>query len=700
MNMKNLQYLSFFSLALLACESQNSAHKTKETEIVENHQSVETPKKDSLLSLEFEYMDTTVRPQDDFYEFACGNWLKNNPIPEEESRWSSFNVLSDSNNNVLHKLLEKSASTPAESGSASQLIGDYYATFMDTVRRNEQGIKLLEPELEHIDKIQNEEQLIKVLAHLHDIDVNAFHQIYVGIDAMVNTKYRVHIWQGGLGLPNKDYYFKDDERSKKVRNAYQEYISTLFSKFDLPGSTKKPNDQIAYYIETKLAEVSKGPVELRDPIANYNKTASGLFNASYPHLHWDMYLKERGLTNVDSVIIGQPLFIGGLDKLLETESLEDLKIYLKWRLISSFATALTTDLDREHFKFYSGVLRGTKKQKPLWKRGIASVTNSSIGEALGEAFVKDNFSEDAKRKITEMVENITLVFNERIEDLDWMSPETKVKAKEKLGTFVRKLGFPDEWKDYSSLTINRDSYFGNVVNARRFGVAENLNKLGKEIDRNEWGMVPHIVNAYYNPLLNEIVFPAGIMQKPFFSEHYEDAVNYARMGAVIGHELTHGFDDKGSMYDANGKLNNWWTPEDKKKFDAKTQKLIDQYNTFEVLEGVFVNGELTLGENIADLGGLTIAYHAFEKAKENNEANNKVIRGYTPEQRFFIAFAHVWKNNIRDNALITRVTTDPHSPGKYRVNGTLSNMPEFFEAFDVKEGDPMRQPADKIAKIW
>ena len=690
--MKSLKYFPIFALGLVACESKTATSKTEEKV---THAEEAIVAKDSTISLEFEYLDKTVSPNDDFYQFACGEWLKNNPIPEEESRWSSFNVLADRNNNVLNTILEKASTEKFENGSANQLIGDYYASFMDTVKRNEQGISLLEPELAHISKIETREDLIKEVAHLHDIGVSALFGAYVEQDAKRNTKHRLHIYQGGLGLPNRDYYFKEDERSEKVRTGYREYITNLFS---IAGISTESKELIPFQIEAKLAKVSKGPVELRKVEENYNKTASGLFNASYPNIYWDMYLSERGIANVDTIILGQPKFIEGLNKVLAEESIEDLKTYLKWKLINSSAGSLTTEIASENFHFYNTVMRGTKVQKPMWKQGIASVTNSAVGEALGQAFVEDNFSEDAKAKIKEMVENITLVFEERISGLDWMSEETKGKAKEKLGSFAKKLGFPDNWKDYSSLSISRDSYYQNVINSNRFEVAENLSKLEKEIDKTEWGMVPHIVNAYYNPLLNEIVFPAGIMQKPFFSENYEDAVNYARMGAVIGHEFTHGFDDMGSKYDAKGQMNDWWTEADKNKFGEKTQKLIDQYNSFEVLEGVFVNGELTLGENIADFGGLTIAYHAYARSLEGKD--QELIDGYSPAQRFFIAFAHVWKNNIRDNALVTRVSTDPHSPGKYRVNGTLSNMPEFFEAFDIKEGDSMRQPADKIAKIW
>ncbi len=653
-------------------------------------------KKGGTKSLEFDNMDKSANPAEDFYQYANGNWLANNPIPESESRWSSFNELDDRNNNVLHNILENSKKNPGEKGSASQLIGDYYYTFSDTVTRNKQGIDPLKEEIKRIAKVQSTQELPELIAHLHNIGVGVFYGVYVEQDAKINTKHQVYVSQGGLGLPNKDYYFNKDERSVKIRDAYMLHIHRMF---DLTEMTHlKEKSEIVFQLEAKLAEHSMAPVELRDMEKQYNKMTTKILSETCPSINWKTYFKTRGLSGVDSVIVGQPAFMKALDQVLMNESIHDIKAYMQWQLINDYAGALSMDLDRANFDFYSTTMRGTKKQKPLWKRGIQSVTFSSVGEALGKAFVEENFSEEAKRKVNEMVDNITLVFEDRIEALDWMSAATKVKAKEKLGAFARKLGFPDEWKDFSSLDISRESYLKNVMNSRKFRIQENLDKYGKGIDKSEWGMVPQIVNAYYNPLLNEIVFPAGIMQAPFFSEEYEDAVNYARMGAVIGHELTHGFDDQGAQFDAEGRMQNWWTEEDKAKFDAKTQKLIDQYNSFEVLEGVFVNGELTLGENIADLGGLTIAYHAYQKSLKGKGKDK--INGFTNEQRFFLAFAQVWKNNIRDNALIARIKGDPHSPGKYRVNGTLSNMPEFFEAFNIKEGSAMRQPADKIAKIW
>jgi len=687
--MKRLSFL-LVPAAFVACSTSGAS------EGVEN-----TATKDSVVtevkSLEFEYMDTTVAPQDDFYQFACGTWLKENPIPEEESRWGSFNEIDEKNNSTLNTILETSEQNPGEKGSASQLIGDFYATYMDTIKRNELGAAPLMPFMDEIDLIASKEDLTKELAQLHNVGIDPLFGVYVEQDAKINDKYIVHISQGGLGLPNRDYYFNEDDRSKNIREKYKSHVVRMFDMSDL-GVDPTAIETSTYKIEEQLAGKSMGPVELRDMEAQYNKYTLAELNELAPNIDWNSYLSSRGLKDVDTVIVSQVEFLKEMNGMINSVSIEDWKNYLKWNVLNTLANKLSMNLERANFDFYSRTMRGTKKMKPLWKRAIRTVSFSAIGEALGEAFVEENFTEEAKRKVNEMVDNIILVFDERIEGLDWMGDSTKIKAKEKLGSFARKLGFPDNWTDYKGLEIDRESYLTNVININKFDMNENIEKLGKPIDKTKWEMVPQIVNAYYNPLLNEIVFPAGIMQAPFFSEHYEDAVNYARMGAVIGHELTHGFDDQGAQFTADGRMVNWWTAEDKEKFDSRTQKLIDQYSSYEVLDDVFINGQLTLGENIADLGGLTIAYHAYEKSLEGKE--KEVVNGYTPEQRFFIAFAHVWKNNILDDALVMRVKTDPHSPGKYRVNGVVSNMPEFFEAFDVKEGDAMRQPADKIAKIW
>lgn len=647
-------------------------------------------------TLEFDYMDLSVDPSDDFYQYATGTWMKNNPVPEEESRWSSFNQLAEQNNIVLHAILEEVSSTEVlEQNSGNQLLSDFYTSFMDTVNRNKLSVLPITRYYRSIEKTRSVNDLQKAVSFLQNMGFSNLFGLYVAQDKKNNSLYRVHLYQGGMGLPNKDYYFKNDERSEKIRIAYKDFMSKMF----VLGNVASPSDvEKIYKIEESLARVCKSPVELREVEKQYNPYTVSELNEMCPNVSWNEFLNARHIVEQDTIIVGQPEFFKGLNSLMDSVSIQDWKIYFKWNIFRSASSALSMDCKRLNFGFYNTTLRGTKKMKPLWKQGIQAVTSSAIGELLGKAFVEENFSKNAKLKVNVMVDNITLVFEDRIDALDWMSDSTKVKAKEKLASFSRKLGFPSEWEDFSSINITKDSYLENVINCRRFSIRKNIDKLGKPIDKKKWSMFPQIVNAYYSPLLNEIVFPAGIMQQPFFSETYEDAVNYARMGAVIGHELTHGFDDNGAKFSADGRMINWWTEGDKNKFDAKTQKLVDQYNSFEALDGVFVNGKLTLGENIADLGGLTIAYHAFVKSLEGK--NKKLINGYTPEQRFFIAFAHVWKNTIRDNALEARIKSDPHSPGKYRVNGTLANMPEFFAAFAIKKGTPMRQDPNKIAKIW
>lgn len=685
--------LTLAATILLASCSSPEGEKSEPTE----NENIEVVSGDTV-TLDFTYMDTTTSPNDDFYQFANGTWLAQNPIPDEESKWSSFNVLSDRNNKVLRDILEKAKANLGENGSATYLIGNYYTSFTDTVTRNEKGHVPIDDYLAEIVAISDVDGLIKQVAKLHSIGVRNTFGMHIEQDAKQIELYRVHMNQSGLGLPSKDYYFNEDERTTGIRDAYKVHIARMF---ELTGSSNEEaskNAAIAYGFEEGIAEVSLRPVEMRDPDKMYNPMTVDQLSDLSASMKWNQYLNERGIEEIDTLVIAQPDFMVAIGKMVEEVSLENWKVYLQWRLINSFSQNLDMEMERESFSFFYSKMRGTKKMKPLWKRGINAVSGSAVGEALGQAFVEENFSENAQKKVNEMVDNITTIFHERIEELDWMSVETKAKAKEKLDGFTRKLGFPEQWEDFSSINITANDYVSNTISSRTFGINKNLAKLGTPIDKTEWGMYPQIVNAYYNPALNEIVFPAGIMQAPFFNESYEDAVNYARMGAVIGHELTHGFDDQGAQYDATGKMQNWWSSEDSTKFSERTQKLIDQYSAFEVLEGVFVDGQLTLGENIADLGGLTISYYAYQRSLEGKE--KKLINGYSPEQRFFLAFAQVWKNNIRDGALVVRVKSDPHSPGKYRVNGTLSNMPEFFEAFNIEEGDAMRQSTEEIAKIW
>lgn len=649
-------------------------------------------------TIDFQDMDPSVDPKADFYHFANGTWVKNNPVPSTENRWSNFNILMDNNNRKLRTILEKSAAKQFTKGDHHQLIGDYYYTFMDSAKRDREGIDPVKGELKRIDAVKNKKEIAALLAHYHNHGVNPLFALGIDQDLKDINLNITFISQGGLLLPNKDYYFKSDSSSVKLRSDYVAHLSKMFGFLGYDQKKAEKSAQSVLAFETKLAEASMGPVEMRNIEAQYNKMSIAEFKKQVPAFDWNVYLKDRGLASIPEIVVGQPLFFKKMENMLKEEALDVWKDYIKIHFFEAAAGKLSTAIEMEAFDFFSTKIRGTKKMKPRWERAVNSIGWTAIGEALGRAFVEENFKPESKQKVNEMVDNIMAVFRERLDKLEWMSPVTKTKALEKLASFTRKLGYPDKWTDYTTLNITRESYFRNWMEQGKFSVAQNIKKYGKAIDRSEWQMAPHIVNAYYNPLWNEIVFPAGIMQPPFFDPEAEDAVNYARMGAVIGHEFLHGFDDQGAQFDASGKFVNWWTSEDSLKFGERTKKLVDHFNSFEALPGIFVNGELTLGENIADLGGLTMAYYAYQRSLIGKEA--KKINGFSPEQRFFIAFAQVWKENHTENSMKLQVFTNPHSPGMYRVIGPLSNMPEFFQAFDVKEGDPMRRNADKIALIW
>ncbi len=642
-------------------------------------------------------MDLSVKPGDDFFAYANGTWVKNNPVPSSETRWGSFNELQKNNNKALRAILEKAASEKNEKGSVEQLIGDYYFSLMDSNRRDKAGVEPIKKYLQKIDDLKFPDGIAHIVAELHNDGIPALFSFGVEQDLKDNSRNVIYTGQGGTGLPSKSYYTKTDDDSKKIQQKYKDFIDGMFmSVFE-----KEENmgwSQTVYKFELSLAEASMSRVELRNYFAQYNPMSVEELNKSTGKFHINAYMEMRGISGVDTLIVSQPEFMKNFQKLINDFGPNDWKRYLKWCVIRSSSGSLTTGLEQLAFNFYGKVLGGQKEMKPKWKSAIEEISQSAIDEALGHAFVNENFSPESKVKVNEMVDNIMAVYKERIDNLEWMSDETKAKAQEKLASFTRKLGFPDEWTDYSSLEITRNDYFQNKINMRRFQIAKNTKKLNAPIDRGEWAMAPHIVNAYYNPLLNEIVFPAGIMQPPFFDPKKEDAVNYARMGAVIGHELTHGFDDQGAQFTAQGEFKNWWTEKDQLQFAARTQKLVDQFNDYEALPGLNVNGRLTLGENIADFGGLTIAYYAYQKSLEGK--TKTTINGFTNEQRFFISFAQIWKTNYTDGAMKMQVNTNPHAPGRFRVLGPLSNMPEFFEAFDVKEGSPMRQSPDKISVIW
>ncbi len=643
-------------------------------------------------------MDTTVDPCQNFYLYANGGWIKNNPIPASESLWGSFNELTERNNTVLRSLLTQAASNDAAAkGTPAQLVGDFYAAGMDSAAVNAAGYTPIKNELSEIAAIKNTTDLVKTVADLKAKGVSGFFSMYVAQDDKNSTQYALQAGQGGLSLPDRDYYLKEDERSQKVRTEYKTHLQNMFQLIGDDAATAQKKAQTVMNIEMKLAKASKARVDLRDPYANYNKTTVQEFAKQNPNLKVTQLLTSVGAQTAKDVIIGQPAFFKELNGMLKSIPLSDWKTYAQWHLVSSMAPYLSDNFVQENFNFYGKVLRGAKEMQPRWKR-VLRTTDGAVGEALGQLYVKENFSPEAKQKALEMVHNIQDSFREHVKGLDWMSEETKQRALAKLEAFAVKIGYPDKWEAYEGLDINRNSYAENVMRANQFDFRKNINKIGQPIDRTEWGMTPPTVNAYYNPSMNEIVFPAGILQPPFFDPKADDAVNYGGMGAVIGHELTHGFDDQGAQYDPQGNLKDWWTKEDKEKFTARANAVANQYDQYTVLDNVHVNGKLTLGENMADIGGLNIAYTALQKALQNN--NPGKIAGLTPEQRFFLAWAQIWRTNIRDEAQNQLVLTDPHSPGQFRTNGPVSNMPEFYKAFNCDEGDNMVRNNENRAKIW
>ncbi len=644
-------------------------------------------------------MDTTVRPQDDFFIYANGAWLDSNDIPASKSSWGSFNILAENNRKNLRKIVEAAANdSTAEEGSITDKVGDFYDSGMDSLKIEELGIAPLQAHLDKIDAVKSKEDLIDAAAYLRSETVGTMFSMWVGQDEKNPEAYILNFYQGGLGLPDRDYYFKTDERSKMIQDEYKKHISKML---EFTGMDQESAEEAAlkvYELEITLAENSRKRQDLRDAENNYNKFLLSDFDSELNNFPLTNFLKSLGLNDVNEIVVGQPEFYTGLNEALAAIPLEDWKNYLKWNAISEHAEFLNNAIAQEDFNFYSTVLRGVPEMEPRWKRVMLTI-NGLMGEAVGQVYVKEYFPPEAKDVAMTMINDIQAAFKERIQSLDWMSEETKEKALVKLSTFVKKIGYPDKWTDYSSVEIGPDTYFQNVISASKFQQKENFEKLGKEIDRDEWFMSPPTVNAYYNPTMNEIVFPAGILAFPFFDFKADAAINYGGIGAVIGHELTHGFDDQGSKYDETGMLNNWWTDEDREKFDAKTQVLVDHYSNFTVLDTVHINGNLTLGENIADLGGLSIAYDALQKYYERNGRPEK-IDGFSGNQRFFLSWAQVWRIKYTDDALLQRIMTDSHSPGMYRVNGVLSNMPEFYQAFNVEEGDKLYRPDDERAKIW
>ena len=643
-------------------------------------------------------IDPTVKPCEDFFHFASGNWLKNNPIPAAESRWSSFNELGDRNQAIERAILTEVARNAAKAprGSNAQKVGDFYAAAMDSAAVEAAGLRYLQPHLSRIAAIKDLTEMQRFLADPSSHAGSVWFGTGVGQDEKNSSQYAVQMGQGGLTLPDRDYYLKDDARSKALRAAYAAYLANTFRLLGDDATAAAAHAAAVQRIETRLAKASKARVDLRDPYANYHKMTVAEANVAYPNLALPLVLRANGLGAATEVIVGQPDFLKEVSAMLQEEPIADQQQYLRFHLVSSVTPALPKAFGDEAFR-YAQVLSGAKRQQPRWKRTLGA-TDRALGEAFGQLYVDKAFSPEAKARAKQLIENLRVAYAERIQATDWMSAATKKEALKKLNAFTVKIGYPDKWKDYSALNIGRESALNNLLAARVWASHEETKHFGQPIDRNEWGMTPPTVNAYYNPPMNEIVFPAGILQPPFYDPKADDAVNYGGIGAVIGHEMTHGFDDQGRQYDSQGNLKDWWTKEDAEKFNAKAAVVGRQFDAFSPLDSVHVNGKLTMGENLADLGGLTIAYQAFMKTSQA-KAGAK-IDGYTPQQRFFLGYAQIWRTNIRPEAVRQQVLTDPHSPAQFRTNGPLMNMPEFYQAFGCPDGSKMMRAVADRSKIW
>ncbi len=642
-------------------------------------------------------IDASVKPGDNFYRYANGAWLKTNPIPPAETRWGSFSELQEGNYSALLSLLDEAAKAKAPAGSKQQKVGDFYRSGMDSAAIERAGLTPLKNHLARIDDIRDARGLQAEIARQHTMGVGNVFGFYVSPDDKDVTKQIPQFFQGGLGMPDRDYYFSTDARSTKIREAYKNYLQRMFRLMGDPATDPQSLALSVYALEEKLAAVSMTRVEQRDPHKLYNKRSLQTIQSETPGLMWEQLFADLKLSGGDSLIVGQPKFFAEVGNLIQGMPLPVWKQYLKFHLVNDMAPYLSSAYDENRFDFYGRTLRGQQAQKPRWKRVLA-VVDGSVGEVLGQLYVDKNFKPEAKTRMLALVNNLQETYAARIQRLDWMSSETKGRALTKLNTFIKKIGYPDTWRDYSKLTVTPNDFVANIMAASAFEYDYNIGKLNRPVDKTEWGMTPPTVNAYYNPAFNEIVFPAGILQYPFFEMNADDAVNYGGIGGVIGHEITHGFDDQGRQYDAAGNLQDWWTEEDAKRFTQKADQVVAQYNAYTVLDKVHVNGQLTLGENLADFGGVAIGYEAFMKTKQAKEG--KKIDGFTPEQRFFLSWAQVWRANTRDEEMASRIVTDPHSPNELRCNGPLSNMPEFYQAFGVKPGDKMyRAPADR-AKVW
>ncbi|WP_289630490.1 M13 family metallopeptidase [uncultured Phocaeicola sp.] len=642
-------------------------------------------------------LDTTVVRGADFFQYACGGWMKKHPLTDEYSRFGSFDMLAENNREQLKGLITEIAGQENEKGTVAQKIADIYNLAMDSAKLNAEGIEPIKADLERIASVKDKAEIVPMMAELSHIGIRPYFTFFVDADIMDSKSNLFQLYQGGISLGEKEYYLDTDEATTDIRNKYKEHIVKMFQLAGFDESAARKNMEAVLEIETRIAKASFSAVEQRNPAANYHKMTLDELKKSVPGIDWDAFLSGVGVKGVTELSVSQVEPIKEVEKIINTMPVEKQVAYMQWKLINRAAGYLSDDFVAQNFDFYGKTLSGRKENQPRWKRAVGTV-NGMLGEAVGQMYVEKYFPAAAKERMVQLVKNLQTALGERIRNLEWMGDSTKTKAIEKLNSFYVKVGYPDRWRDYTALDVEKDSYWANVKRATKFELDYELAKAGKPVDRDEWGMTPQTVNAYYNPTTNEICFPAGILQYPFFDMNADDAFNYGAIGVVIGHEMTHGFDDQGRQFDKDGNLKDWWTPEDAERFNTRAQVMVNFFDSIQVLPGLHANGSLTLGENIADHGGLQVSFQAFKNATK--DAPLGVVDGFTPEQRFFLSYAGVWAGNVRDEQIRLQTKSDPHSLGRWRVNGALPQIGAWYEAFNITENDSMYLAPEKRVSIW
>ena len=671
------QFITLITIALMTASCHNSTKLTS--------------------GIDLKNLDTTAVPGTDFYQYACGGWMKNHPLTGEYSRFGSFDMLRENNLKQLNDLVTGIAKKGGSEGSIEQKISDLYNIAMDSVKLNKDGFTPIKADLDKIAALKTKDELLALMPDLYLSGLDTYFTVYVDADAKNSKQNLVQTYQSGISLDEREYYLDNDAHTKEIRDKYKTHVVKMFELVGFTQTDAQKAMEAVLKIETRLATAAYDNVKLRDPQTNYNKMTVADLQKLVPEINWSNYLKALGLKDTKEVSVSQKESLIEVGKIIGTEPIQNQIAYLQWKLIDDAAAYLSDEIYAEHFNFYGKVLSGKQEQRPRWKRAVDNV-DGALGEAVGQMYVKQYFPPAAKERMLNLVKNLQISLGERINALPWMGDSTKAKAQEKLGTFYVKIGYPDKWRDYSKLDIKKDSYYANIQRSNRFDHDWMFSKADKPVDKDEWLMTPQTVNAYYNPTTNEICFPAGILQPPFFDMNADDAFNYGAIGVVIGHEMTHGFDDQGCQFDKEGNLKNWWTPKDKEQFDVRAKVLSDFFDAIEVAPGTKANGKFTLGENIADHGGLQVSFQAFRNATKN--APLAKVDGFTPEQRFFLSYANVWAGNIRPEEILVLTKSDPHSLGRWRVNGALPHIQAWYDAFGIKENDPMYVKPENRVSIW